>query len=130
MFLIKHEIKFHFIKKKQLSIFNSKNIYMFISLFLKRHLITILQKTGFNPHPAKLSTWHRYIKAKAQRGMATLAVGWGRKRNTLCSCRAHSERLLPHVHRAVLHPEVDSLGHVDEQPRVHHTCGTKGRRKC
>lgn len=31
-------------------------------------------------------------------------------------------RPLPEVHRAVLHPEVDSLRHVDEQARVHHTC--------
>ena len=133
MFHIKHEIKFHFIKKKkQQSIFNSKNIYMFISLFLKRHLITILQKTRFNPQPLTLPSCPpgRYIKAKAQRGVATLAVDWGRERNTLRSCRTHSEWLLPHVHRAVLHPKVYSLRHVDEQPRVHHACGTKGKRKC
>lgn len=57
---------------------------MFISLFLKRHLITILQKTRFNPQPLTLPSCPpgRYIKAKAQRGMATSAVGWGRERNT------------------------------------------------
>ena len=53
--------------------------------------------------------------------MSASAVGWGREGNTFHSCRASLERLLPHVRRAILHPEVDSLRHAEEQARVHYT---------
>lgn len=37
------------------------------------------------------------------------------------------EGLLPHIHRAILHPKVDSLCHVDEKACVHHACKMKNR---
>lgn len=36
--------------------------------------------------------------------------------------------LLPHADGAVLHPKIHHLSHVDEQPRLHHACGTRGHR--
>ena len=84
------------------------------------YVSSTFETVAHSPHPLRLSTWHRHVKAKVQRDVAASEVGWGHERNTLGSCKAGSEQLLPPVHQAVLHPEVGSLHYADEQAHVQH----------
>ena len=74
---------------------------MFIFLFFKkRHLITILEKSGFNclvPTPP-LSTWHRDIKAKAPGEACPLGCGLQAPVKYTPLLAGSRERLLLHVH--------------------------------
>lgn len=56
---------------------------MFIFLFLKRYLETILQKTGAttpSPSSCQLPVWHRYVKAKARGEAHPPSWGLGTRR--------------------------------------------------
>lgn len=106
-------------KKKQLSIFNSKYIYVYISL-LKDVLITILQRL-VNPQPLTLPSYPPGTDTLRQRLREAWHLGSGLgTRGRPPSCRARSERHLLMFTEPSCIP-VDSLLHVDRRSPCHHT---------
>lgn len=66
------------------------------------------------------------LRAAGSHQHGTCGTGGGhfqRRLRRLIRTDSSVDRRISNLHAAVLHPEVGSLGHADEKPRLHHTWG-------
>lgn len=101
-----------------ISFFNSKNMYVYMSL-LKKHLITLLHNSP-PPPPTSCPPGTNTLRQRLLKRHTHLGCGLGLQVNTPDSCMV-SRKASPSCSLSCSALEVDTLSHVDESACVYRT---------